>query len=496
MRWSRWGILCGAVVMGAVLLLTAWTNQRRVEALSATVTRGQGVLVLDSIRRALHGSGGAPTQADLDTLVDEFADQGLRYLAIASRPPIESGTALGGPLDPARLRPGPTPVTVEPLLGRIRLILHGPGRRHGWHRMRGWRQRALSRSRVEDGPEDTQGPGMMSMEPRDRGRGSAPPAIVIEIEPVAAAALRGQARRALLINGVAALLLLLAALIAVRWLGRQAARDEQHRRERHLANLGEMSAVLAHEIRNPLASLKGHAQLLAEVLPPDSREHAKAERVVREAVRLEHLTTGLLQFVRTGTLARREADPAAVARAAVAEAAPEHSAQVAVDDVGAPSTWTFDPDRMQEVLANLVRNALQAVPAGADAEAATAPSEVGGENSAGSGAAPAEVAAPVELRVTSERGALVYELRDRGDGIPPGQEDAIFEPFHTRRVRGTGLGLAVARRVVELHGGSIAAYNHPEGGAVFRILLPKSSRHQGSGSNPHQGSGRAHEARP
>ena len=63
-------------------------------------------------------------------------------------------------------------------------------------------------------------------------------------------------------------------------------------------------------------------------------------------------------------------------------------------------------------------------------------------------------------------------MRDYGAGIPPGDERKIFSPFYTTRVSGTGLGLAVAQRVVELHGGMIVAANHPDGGAVFRITIP------------------------
>jgi two-component system sensor histidine kinase HydH len=69
---------------------------------------------------------------------------------------------------------------------------------------------------------------------------------------------------------------------------------------------------------------------------------------------------------------------------------------------------------------------------------------------------------------------LAYEVRDFGEGIPGGEEEQIFEPFHTTRVRGTGLGLAVARRIAEQHGGSVTAGNHPEGGAVFRLRIPRS----------------------
>ena len=65
------------------------------------------------------------------------------------------------------------------------------------------------------------------------------------------------------------------------------------------------------------------------------------------------------------------------------------------------------------------------------------------------------------------------EIRDHGPGLPTGEEERIFEPFHTRKVRGTGLGLALVRRIVTQHGGTIVARNAPEGGAVFRIALPR-----------------------
>jgi signal transduction histidine kinase len=76
------------------------------------------------------------------------------------------------------------------------------------------------------------------------------------------------------------------------------------------------------------------------------------------------------------------------------------------------------------------------------------------------------------VRVTVENGRLVYEVRDFGAGLAEGSEERIFDPFFTTRTTGTGLGLAVARRVTEMHGGRLTARNHDEGGAVFRIELP------------------------
>jgi signal transduction histidine kinase len=172
--------------------------------------------------------------------------------------------------------------------------------------------------------------------------------------------------------------------------------------------------------------------------------------VVTEAVRLEQLTTGLLDFVRTGEIHRRATSPAQVIAAAAAEVGGDRAAAAAnvridVDTTAARASWSLDPERLQQVLSNVLRNAVQASPAGG----------------------------AVEVRCWSEGGRLHLRVRDRGTGIPPGQEEAIFEPFHTSKVRGTGLGLAVARWVVDLHGGTIAARNHPDGGAVIDVAIPE-----------------------
>ncbi len=249
------------------------------------------------------------------------------------------------------------------------------------------------------------------------------------------------ARRSFIISTATSGIMLAAALLAFILLRRRERTEEQLARERHLATLGEMSAVLAHELRNPLASLKGHAQLLAESLPEDDKPKQKADLVVREAIRLENLTGDLLEFVRTGKIDPVRTDPGAPLRSAAGEVSSE---RIDVDTSDAPKSWSLDSDRMQQVLANLLRNAVQASPAGK----------------------------PVSARVSSDKGALIYEVRDHGEGIPPGEETSIFDPFRTTRVRGTGLGLAVAKRVVELHGGTIRAHNQSAGGALFRIRLP------------------------
>ncbi|MCB9561785.1 MAG: HAMP domain-containing histidine kinase [Kofleriaceae bacterium] len=285
-------------------------------------------------------------------------------------------------------------------------------------------------SRLPDGPPGPDG-APLAEGPR--------PQLVIEIDAQLSRQVADAASRSLVIACLGALLLLGAALAAARWLALRDREAQARARDKHLASLGEMSAVLAHELRNPLASLKGNAQLLAEDLDGPPRE--RADVVVDEAVRLEALTAGLLEFVRTGAIERRDVDPAALVRAAAGEV---DGARVDVDATAAPTRWSLDPERFRQVLVNVLRNAVEASPPGAH----------------------------VDARVGLDRGALRVTIRDRGPGIAAGQQEAIFQPFHTSKTRGTGLGLAVARRIVELHRGTIQASTASDGGAVIDVTIP------------------------
>jgi two-component system sensor histidine kinase HydH len=201
-----------------------------------------------------------------------------------------------------------------------------------------------------------------------------------------------------------------------------------------------MSSVMAHELRNPLASLKGHAQLLVEDLE-EGKNKSKAERVVAEAERLELLTTGLLDFVRDGPI-----DLAMIAPADLVTHALEHlpADRVNVDVSSAPKSFRVDEARLARALQNLVQNAIQASPDDA----------------------------MVDLTISSEANVVVVAVRDHGPGIAAGSEAQIFEPFMTTRVRGTGLGLPVARRIAEQHHGTLVGENAEGGGAVFRLSFP------------------------
>jgi two-component system sensor histidine kinase HydH len=268
--------------------------------------------------------------------------------------------------------------------------------------------------------------------------------LVVEFEPRTWGELNSTSRATLAVGSVTAMAVCLLALWVWRSTRRLLAIERDSARARHLAALGEMSAVLAHEIRNPLTSLKGHSQLLMESLQALGldKPRSKAERVVNEAVRLEHITNDLLDFVKQGELDRAPTDLAQLVRETAAAVVPAERLQLELPADSA--VLPVDAPKLGQLIDNLLQNAVQA----------------------GTG--------PVEVALAVEEGEVALSVRDHGPGIPPGQEDRIFEPFVTTRVRGTGLGLAIARRIADRHGGTLAASNHPDGGALFRLTLPRS----------------------
>jgi two-component system sensor histidine kinase HydH len=291
------------------------------------------------------------------------------------------------------------------------------------------------------GSPDRKAPGFAPS--RSEGTLASDRIVVLEFEPTMARQLVRRALAGLLLSSSAAVLLLMAAVVL--WhLGRRAQLMEaEFERQRHLAKLGAMSAVLAHEIRNPLSSLKGHAQLLAEN-PRGPRTEPRIERIVAGALRLEALTNDLLDFARSGAVHPTRTSPLKILEAAASTTEPD---RIELSFSEAPESWSLDPVRMEQVLVNLLSNALAVTPKGA----------------------------AVSANVARFGDELVYAVRDRGPGVPASERAQIFEPFHTTRVRGTGLGLAVARRIVELHRGHIEVDDAPDGGAVFRVHIPASA---------------------
>jgi len=426
---GRFGLLLALLALGVALVVSAASNYRSTAEISSLLDRAQAERFFRPIPRLHERNHGAATSADLSQLLDQYREEGLRYLVEYDRNGqvlAEAGQHLGS------ARPAPSNASQLPSLvgDRVRVTFQPP--RHG-----------AGMRREPPGGDD--GPPPRDVE-RPPPSGAAPPRefslpiLVLEFEPTVANQLRSRASKSFIFSITAAASLLALTLALGLLLVREERRRERTERERHLAMLGEMSAVLAHEIRNPLASLKGNAQLLAEQLDAASPLQKKVGRVVNEAKRLEELTCTLLDLVRSSSVSPKPCDPAQLLKDAAESVAPE---RIDVNVAGAPAAWSLDAPRIEQVLKNLLQNAVQSSPEGA-----------------------------ILATMSAERGKLLITVRDHGPGLPAGSADKLFEAFHTTRTQGTGLGLAVARRIVELHGGTIRAENHAQGGALFTVTLP------------------------
>ncbi|MHB1330084.1 MAG: sensor histidine kinase [Gemmatimonadales bacterium] len=426
-RGTHWGWLVTTLALGVALILSAGTNLRGARTSAAQLDVGQAQVLKEAVQ-SLSRPGHRAGVATLDSLLRVRVESGLRFVALIDARDSVLVT-VGQPhsdsivVDRAR---GPQ---IESLGDRVRGTFPAPrlGPRPGdtSHRAH------PNSSGRPDGPH--RGPWPWS---------GGPPSIVLEFEPIASQEILSRATRVFAVSTVVGLTLMLAGVLL--WRAQRTMQDNERRsaEDRRLAMLGRMSAVLAHEIRNPLASLKGHAQLLEERLEAGSADQRKAARVVEEARRLETITNDLLDLSRSGSIDIRPVNPTDLVRASVDDLGGQ---VVSIDATGAPPAWMLDERRFRlSVLGNLLRNAVEVSP----------PDR------------------PAEVRVWTQHDHLIFAVRDFGPGIPRGSEDRIFDPFFTTRVSGTGLGLSLARRIVDLHGGTIRAENVAQGGARFVVEIP------------------------
>ncbi len=222
---------------------------------------------------------------------------------------------------------------------------------------------------------------------------------------------------------------------------------EHLRKNERLSAAGQLSASLAHEIRNPLASISGAAGILARGHASPSSQEECLGILTKESKRLNKLLTNFLDFARPRLPRFQLADPLSVVQSTMVLV--QHAAGqagVALQLQAAPTLPEVlcDPEQIKQVLLNLILNALQASNAG---------------NS-------------VHLSVAATPDALCIDVCDEGRGIPAQDIDNIFDPFFTTRENGTGLGLAIAANIVAQHGGRLTAAPQPERGTRFRLLLP------------------------
>ena len=254
---------------------------------------------------------------------------------------------------------------------------------------------------------------------------------------------------------VAAAVLVLAGLSAwqVRTLRRYLVLQQEAARQERFAALGEMAAVLAHEIRNPLGAIKGLAQFLGEKRTADPAQSEMTRTIADEATRLERLVNDLLTYARPRPPNRQPTELPEVLDEVLRWVGPATNAAgvlCRLDVVGNAFPISADPEQLKQLFGNLVLNAIQAMPTGG--KLTLTQRSVDGKS--------------------RTRRAVEVAVEDTGSGIPEADLPRVFEPFYTTRSKGTGLGLAICMQITAAHGGTIrVARTGPEGTTIL-VTLP------------------------
>lgn len=228
--------------------------------------------------------------------------------------------------------------------------------------------------------------------------------------------------------------------------------EEQLRRAERLSALGELSAVLAHEIRNPLGSIKGTAEILKDDFRPGDRKYEFLEILVKETDRLNRVVEDFLHLARPVQTERERCDLMAELGEVVTLVSRE-AASRGVRLVLAPAELPAvrgDREKLRQAFLNLILNGVQATSRGGSLTVAAA-------------AIPARDGAPPSVDIS---------FADTGAGMEPDLLARIFEPFYTTKEGGTGLGLAITQKIVESHGGKIEVESAPGRGTTFKVRLP------------------------
>jgi len=223
--------------------------------------------------------------------------------------------------------------------------------------------------------------------------------------------------------------------------------EEQLRRAEKLSTLGEMAAVLAHEIRNPLGSIRGTAEILKDDYPAGTAKHEFIEIQIKETERLNNVVEDFLRMARQQPLAL--SDCSIVEELETIVKLTENQAKLASVAVIAAFTdrsirVKADGEKLRQAFLNIMINAIQATPPGGT------------------------------VRIAADRiqGGCLITFGDSGAGVDRQTLDRMYEPFFTTKSDGTGLGLAITRKIIEGHGGTIAIESEPGKGTTVSIHLP------------------------
>ncbi len=214
-----------------------------------------------------------------------------------------------------------------------------------------------------------------------------------------------------------------------------------------MATIGELASSIAHEIRNPLAGILGAVEVIEEDLPEGHAKKAVTQMMKDDILRLNRTLTNLLSYAKPHPLAFRAMDLGAVAEKAI-EFVRMRMKRQNVDltftvDAGVPLVQA-DEDGIMQVLMNVLLNALDAMPAGG----------------------------PLAVHISAKEGRVRLDVIDSGGGMTPQQQASLFKPFFTTKVKGTGLGLVISKRIIDAHGGEFTLVSRNGHGTTASISLP------------------------
>ena len=431
----RRALIILAVAAALILIWIAVQGRAREQRTIARILTTQGETLIRAVeagrRMGMRGMEGR--QFRLRGLMDEMVREGdLRFVAVIDENgSIESlSEAEDGAAAPATVLSA-LPVSEDP----------------SWRVVREGREPVFVVYRLSRPPRrpirNSMHGGMHSPEAQPEGR------VVIAVGLDAALYLQA-ARKDILTLAMAAglgLTLVFAGGASLSWRRKVAALQAEVVRQERLAAMGTLASGVAHEIRNPLSSIKGFATYFRTKFEPGSKDHDLAEVMIGEADRLNRVVSELLELTRPSELRLAGTVPADLLTHALRLVEDDcRSRGIAVQtrfgDVG---PVVLDADRMLQAVLNLLLNAIQAMPDGGT----------------------------LSVSAQAVRDRLELRVADTGSGIPREDLDRVFDPYFTTKNQGTGLGLATVRTVVEAHGGRVRIVSEPGRGTEVTLDLPK-----------------------
>lgn len=267
--------------------------------------------------------------------------------------------------------------------------------------------------------------------------------------------------------------------------------EKRARASQRLAEIGQMTGGLAHEIRNPLSTIGMNAQLLAEgieELPEDSEPRGRLLRragvLRREVERLGGILSDFLNYAGELRLDRRPADLNQIVSELADFFSPQAQQQgvrLRADLSHEPLPVEIDSGHVKQAVLNLMLNAVQAMNQPASPSSSFNSSAAAGPSAPSPSSAPKELILKTQSILDKREPIVRLHVIDTGPGIPADTLARIFDPYFTTKAGGTGLGLPTTRRLIEAHGGSIDVRTDPGRGTDFTITLPMASEPQANG---------------